>query len=64
MVLSALIFEDNVFNLAVLEPKVNQANITQYYKAFQVKIKLGQVSVVDIINPHKQIGEVIFFYFT
>lgn len=54
--------DDNVFNLAVLEPKVNKANTSQDYKASQMNIKLDQVSVVDKINLNKQICKVIFSY--
>ena len=63
IVLSFISHDDNVFNGVVLEPKVNQANTCQHYKASQMKIKLDQVSVVDKINLHKQTREVIYSNF-
>lgn len=40
VVLSSLSHDDNIFNLAVLEPRVKKENTTQDYKASQVNIKL------------------------
>ena len=61
VVLSSPSHDDNVFNLEVLEPKVKHASLDQDYKHSQIILKLDQVSVVDKINLHKQIGEVIFY---
>lgn len=52
--------EENVFNIDILEPMVKPTSSTQDYRASQIKINLDQFSVVDKINLHKQIGEVIF----
>lgn len=59
--LSTLSHEENVFNVAVLEPRIRLTSSSQDYKVSQMKINLDKVSVVDKISLYKQIGEMIFF---
>lgn len=60
VMLSSLISDKNIFKIAILEATMKPSNSAQDYKSSQIKIDLNQVSMVDKVNLHKQIGEVIF----
>lgn len=60
IILSIVDQNNNTFNLAVLKPKFKQTKSEEDYKASQIKIRLDQVNIVDKINLHRQIGEIIY----
>lgn len=62
IVLSALAHKENIFKLAVLEPRYGAGKSSNDYKDSQIKLKLDQTNVLDKIDSHKQTRELIFTY--
>lgn len=48
-------------NIDPLEPKEASTKYAQEFQASQVQIRLDQVNMVDKIELHKRIGEIIFY---
>jgi hypothetical protein len=53
-------YQQGTFNLAILEPKVPKSLSPVDYKATQMKMKLGDVHPVDMIELHKQTSDILY----
>ena len=54
--LSAVDYEQGIFNLTFLQPKIVQPKASTDYKVTQLQVKVDEMNVVDKINLHKQTG--------
>ena len=57
--LSALEFIKGYLNLAILEPKSQPVKKHEDYQATQFKLKLYEINMMDKMDLHSQIGEMI-----
>jgi hypothetical protein len=59
-VLYVVDYQQGTFNLAILEPKGPTTHSPADYKATQMKMKLGDVHLVDMVELHKKTSDMLY----
>jgi hypothetical protein len=58
--LSVVDYQQGIFNLVVLESKVLKPLFPTDYKATQMRVKLGDIHPVDMIELHQQTSDMLY----